>query len=289
MARVDDLRTALKAQSGPLAHVKSAHDEAWTLVHSRSLANEGATPPGAWRAVRGFLEGSRPLLKRHQETLDQHDVGLTRAAKLEGEQQVGYLAKMSEHFSHRVRELGQFKEELLDVSETVGSDRSEPELQRVDTLFTLMGYAAGDLARQASEYQQGLESPGRRQDRAEQDLVGDLIAAPALAGAATVDTVGDIGEGLVWGETTRPVELDPARHSGLRVAEPAMAGALTGPEPQGDLVAYYRENYGVDMRFEPDGKPLLEPIGDLRLLTPLRGPGHELEPSPSLGHGERSY
>lgn len=228
------------------------------------------TPPGAWQKTRAFLEKTRPLLKRHRETLEQHEVGIDRAAKLESEQQAGYLAKMSEHFSHRVRELDEFKEDLLDVSGEVGAE-SNPELQRVDTLLTLMSYAAGDLARQASEYQQDLKPSGPEQRQ--EDLIGDLIAAPAvLAGAAvstTMETAGEVAEGLTWGENAPLVPV------------------LAGPDPHGDRVAFYRDNYGVEMSFEADGRPILEPVGDLSRKLPQRDLGLGLE-TPSIGHSSQA-
>lgn len=278
MPRLEDLRAALASQAGPLTHVEAAHQEAWGLVHARSLA-EG-TPAGAWRKTRAFLEDSRPVLKRHRETLDQHQIGIDRAAKLEGEQQIGYLAKMGDHFSHRVRELDQFKEDLLDTSAAVGA---EPELQRVDTLLTLMSYAAGDLARQAKEYAHGLSSPAapsqqvaqpaqaEKAEKAEQpDLIGDLIAAPATAAGVavgtTMETAGEVADSLAWGGSLAPAAL----------------GSVD------DRVAFYRDNYGVEMRFAADGRPILEPIGDLSLTLPQRGLGLGLE-TPSLSHGDQAY
>jgi hypothetical protein len=272
-SRVDELEDALRAQREPLADVDNATQRGFGLVEDAvaqgraSAASFEGPVWDTWKSTHGFLKSLAEESRLHSLALDQHQLGLQKIEGKQGFEFDQYVNGMANHFKQRLGALDATKELYLDTSAQVGAqaqaDPDDPELEKMDTLMTLMGYALGDLRRRGGEYVKELDAiaPNHQLGPDAGLDLGALVTAPL-----------ELADGSYGTALAPPVSPTPAA---------LVAAGPNGRDPV-SIHDYILTTYGVEMLFEAGGRPLLDPIDGPVYLGPGAGLDHGLEPEPEL-------
>jgi len=265
----EQLHSLLEAQRGPLAHVEAAFKQGWSLIGSEleQARVEERRPDPAWRHAFQFLKGIRgetgeqdhvQLVDDYRQALELQERGLEQISADPFGDHEQYLQRMGRHLEPYLARTRQAEGECLRASEVVAAkamESGDEGLEEMDRTLTVLGMALSSLLGRGRDYIQRLEGHvlGRRAAPAEAELLSE--SAPTLA----------------------PVLMDSPDEALLRSGPDSMAPAA--------LRDYYLRTYGVELDFEPDGRPILPSLDGPVHLQPGAGLGAALEPEPEHAHG----